>query len=119
MKNLEDFCFSYVLGGYYPEYGYTLHLEPNSDDELYGNAGTNVEWEDREGRHPWVDITLTLNSKGEYKATVEIESKDGRIHETGEDSGTFTNLFDLDPSKVEEELCRIMDDLRYEVEEQC
>jgi len=119
MKKLEDYCFSYVLGGYYPEYGYTLHLEDYSDDELYGSAGYNVEWCDREGRHPWVDITLSLNSKGNYKVTVHVGSKDGRIDEKGEDLGMIENLFEKDPSEVEEILCEIMDDLRYEVENDC
>ena len=85
--DLEDYCFSWKLGGYYTEYNYKMEVECDDEDGLtfYGTGGTNVEWTDREGRHPWYDLTLEFSLKtGEYKMTMDLGSKDGRIQENGE-----------------------------------
>ena len=114
--NVEDYCFSYKLGGHYPEYNYSVDVETEEKLEFYGSGGYSVNWCDREGRHPWAEITLNFDLETlKYKVEMELESKDGRIHETGISAGVLNK--NMSGDKVEEFLANVMDNLRYEVEE--
>ena len=56
---------------------------------ITGDGGFNVDWCDREGRHPWVDQEFTINIlEGTIECKVNISSKDGKID--GNYKKTFT-----------------------------
>ena len=81
-----------------------------------GENGYNVDWTDREGRHPWCDVIVEYSlTEGTYKVVAELGSKDGSIDEDDEDSGTFTNIADL-YSIIEaaiDEVCRNVEQAAY------
>ena len=115
---IDDYCFSYKLGGHYPEYNYSVDVEVSDEKELEfsGKGGYSVDWCDREGRHPWADINLEFSLKTQkYRIKMELGSKDGRIEESGIREGILKENMSAD--EVEELLSEEMDDLRYEVEE--
>ena len=65
---------------------YEANVEPAWDDENETIIGIsirvwhNVDWTDREGRHPWLEIYADINfKKKKITAYGTIESKDGRI----------------------------------------
>ena len=80
--------------------------------EIYGTGGYNVDWCDREGRHPWVDLKFTIDlEEMTYECEGELESKAGDLYEHSERKGSFDKINGL-PGRIDDEFS----DIAHEVE---
>jgi hypothetical protein len=56
----------------------------------------NVDWTDREERHPWVEIEVHVDFvEKTIELTGNISSKDGRIDEDVKDSSSFDDIDEI------------------------
>ena len=99
-EELNEICKKFYgeweLGGHYGSESFDVELWDEEDLTFKGTGGYNVCWTDREERHPWVDVTVEYClTTMEYKVEAVLESKDGRLYEDAERSGTFSEDTDI------------------------
>jgi hypothetical protein len=72
--------------------------DENENDiiRIIGEGGYNVDWTDREGRHPWVQQEFEINlNELSYTCESNCSSKDGRHDETSNRDGEVNEVNDL------------------------
>jgi len=95
-KIYDDAPSGWEISGYYGTEEIDVEIWDEEALVFRGENGYNVNWCDREGRHPWCDVIVEYSlTKGTYKVVAELGSKDGRIDEKDEESGTFTDITNL------------------------
>ena len=99
---------------------FSLDIEPdwNENDDIIGlqiKVECNVDWTDREGRHPWMEKSVTVDFENmTMKGEATLESKDGRIDESAEDESTFTEL-----TQVADFVVDMLQEMEYEMDNNC
>jgi len=86
------------------------------DDEtniIKGNGGFNVDWCDREGRHPWVELSFEVDmDDNTIECKGNISSKAGDIDIDGDEKSTFENI-----DEVVDEVEYLFSQILHEIEQ--
>ena len=66
------------------------------EGQAFGRGGYNVDWTDREGRHPYAEFELKINLADlSYEVRGECSTEDGRHDEESSRNGAVMNISDL------------------------
>jgi len=92
LQSLDRLCklIEDGLQGYGQNYNVDVEYDDGGDGEVFVKQEYNVDWEDNEERHPWVEITVNVNLKNKtIKGEGNLSSKNGDIDEDASRSQTY------------------------------